>query len=276
MMADEASETRPTKASLVADALRHEIVTGQRPPGSDLPPETQLMKRFGISRPSHREALRVLESEGLIRIARGARGGARVLRPELETAARHVGVYLQMRAITLQELFAARLTYEPAAAAAIAERRDPDALGALAQCAAAQEYSVHDRAAFNLHETAFRRLLLEHCGNAVLHLMGAVLEQVYAQHMLNVTRRAPHLDWEEEHLTDGAKAKARLVRLMAAGEPERARRAWETYIRIYWDRVAELVDRHSLIEVFAGDQPPPHPYPPLDDTNAPEGEGARR
>lgn len=260
-----AAEARPTKASLVADALRHEIVVGLRPPGSELPPETQLMRRFGISRPSHREALRVLEAEGLIKIARGSRGGAKVLLPEPNGVARSVGVYLQMRGVTLAELFEARLTYEPAAAAAIAARQDQAALGALAQCAAAQEYSVHDRAAFNRLEASFRGLLLEHCGNAVIHLTGAMLEDVFSQHMRNLSRRVPPLEWEVEHFTSGVSAKRKLIKQMAAGDAAAAKLTWETYIRVYWDRVAQHVGSDSPIEIYAGDNPPPNPAQAADD-----------
>jgi len=53
------------------------------------------MIRFGVSRPTLREAIRILESEGLISISRGARGGASVLSPNINTAARHIGFVLQ-------------------------------------------------------------------------------------------------------------------------------------------------------------------------------------
>lgn len=266
---------RRTKAALVADALRHEIVVGIRPPGSELPPETQLMQRFGISRPSHREALRVLESEGLIQIARGARGGAKVLMPSLDGVTRSVGVYLQMRGAPLSEFFAARQTYEPAAVALIAARKDPLALSQLAQCVAAQEYSLHDRLAFNTHEAAFRRLLLEHGGNSVLRLMGSMLEEVFQQHMRNVSRRVAPFDAETVHLASGVAAKHNLIRQMAAGDAEAAKHTWEVYIRVYWDRVAQRMGGDPLIEVFASDNPPP--VPPItanDDLSGHESAGA--
>ena len=253
--ANEAAEPRATKASLVAETLRREIVAGARPPGSELPPESQLMRRFGVSRTSHREALRVLETEGLIRIARGARGGAKVLLPDLDGVSRSMGAYLQMRGATLAELFAARLTYEPAAAAALAAKADPEALSALAQCVAAQEFSVHDRVAFNRHETRFRGLLLEYCGNAVLALMGGLLEEVFQRHMANLSRRLPPLDWGVGHLTDGVVAKQKLVRLMAASDAAATERAWAAYIRRYWDRVSAHVGADSPIEFVS----PPHP-----------------
>jgi DNA-binding FadR family transcriptional regulator len=75
------SAGKATKADLVSDVLRHEIAIGLLAAGANLPSEVQLMRRFAISRPTYREALRILESEGLIRVSRGMRGGARVLAP---------------------------------------------------------------------------------------------------------------------------------------------------------------------------------------------------
>lgn len=66
----------PKTAELVADRLRTEIVRGQLKEGDTLPPETTLMEEFGVSRPTLREAYRLLEAESLIQLKRGARGGA--------------------------------------------------------------------------------------------------------------------------------------------------------------------------------------------------------
>jgi GntR family transcriptional regulator, transcriptional repressor for pyruvate dehydrogenase complex len=107
---------KATKADMVAEVLRHEIAVGAYPVGSELPSEGRLSERFGISRPSSREALRMLESEGMIRVTRGSRGGAKVLLPPLRSIARDMGVYLQMRDVELGDLYAALLTYEPVAA----------------------------------------------------------------------------------------------------------------------------------------------------------------
>jgi DNA-binding FadR family transcriptional regulator len=256
----ERQAAKPGKAAnRVAEALRHEIATGICPPGSDLPPEAQLLERFGISRPSHREALRLLESEGLIRVSRGARGGAKVLMPDLTPVARGAGLYLQMQGVTLDELFAARLAYEPAAVRSLAQLKNQDALAALARCVGAQEFSVHDRAAFNVHEVEFRKLLLEHCGNAVLQMIGTILGDVFSRHMRNVGRRIPELPFELDHLKSGVRAKRRLIGLIADGNADAAAKAWEAYIRLYWKRVHDNAGKDSVIAAYSSDFPPPHP-----------------
>jgi DNA-binding FadR family transcriptional regulator len=242
-----------TKAEFVANQLRHEIAAGMRAPGSNLPTEARVLEQFGISRATHREALRMLETDGLIRVSRGAHGGAKIGVPTTEAVSRLVGVYLQMHAVRLEELFDMRLNYEPAAVRAITRRRDQVALRALAQCVAGQEYSLHDRAAFSEHETQFRRLLLEHAGNPVLKLVGSILENIYEQHMVHVAARLPELTWENDHKMKGVRAKQHLVKVMAQGSADQAERIWTAYIKMFARRLFAVVRRDSIVEYFARD-----------------------
>jgi len=68
----------PKTAELVAGTLRRMVVDGQLKDGDFLPNEAELMAHFGVSRPTLREAVRVLESERLVEVRRGSRTGARV------------------------------------------------------------------------------------------------------------------------------------------------------------------------------------------------------
>src|SRR6516165_5919111 len=65
-------------AERVAAELRREIITGNLRPGDRLASEKELQEQFEISRPTLREALRLLEAESLIEVVRGQYGGARV------------------------------------------------------------------------------------------------------------------------------------------------------------------------------------------------------
>ena len=85
----------PKMADRVAQVLRRMFVRGEIAEGTMLPSESELMERFGVSRPTLREAFRVLESEGLIEVHRGVRGGARVSRPQRQTLARYAGLIME-------------------------------------------------------------------------------------------------------------------------------------------------------------------------------------
>src|SRR3954452_24826625 len=102
-MADKAS-TRATQAvpgkrrekpQQVADELRQLIVAGELEEGEMLGSEPDLIERFGVSRPSMREALRILETEGLISVRRGVFGGVVVHRPDQRQTARTAALVLQ-------------------------------------------------------------------------------------------------------------------------------------------------------------------------------------
>src|SRR5215213_3912271 len=122
-LAEVASPVRvPKTAELVASHLRRQIVRGELKEGDALPPESALMEHFGVSRPTLREAFRVLESEALISVRRGARGGARVHAPDGDVAARYAGLVLQFRGATLEDVYGARKAIELAALGALEHR----------------------------------------------------------------------------------------------------------------------------------------------------------
>ncbi|MGA9492864.1 MAG: winged helix-turn-helix domain-containing protein, partial [Mycobacterium sp.] len=85
----------PKASALIAADLRRRIVTGELAPGQTLPSETSLMAEFGVSRPTLREAFRILEAEAIITVVRGPKGGAKVLEPDGSMAARYTGTLLQ-------------------------------------------------------------------------------------------------------------------------------------------------------------------------------------
>src|SRR5580692_12166556 len=117
----------------IAAYLRGKIVRGEFAEGNSLPSEAELMHQFEVSRPTLREAFRILETESLIVIRRGARG-ARITAPKVEVAARHVGLIMQISGTTLADVYEARSLIEPEAAALLAARRTDADVADLAAC----------------------------------------------------------------------------------------------------------------------------------------------
>ena len=114
----------PRAAALVAAYLRRQIVEGNIQDGDELPSEAVLMEQFDVSRPTLREALRVLESEGLLTVRRGAIGGSRVHAPDPKVAAQFAGRVLEHRGTTLADIRQVRLMLEPQCAKLVAEQQD--------------------------------------------------------------------------------------------------------------------------------------------------------
>lgn len=101
-------------AETFAAELRSLILAAE---GYQLPTQDELVRDFGVSYPSVREALRILETEGLVTVRRGSVGGADIHRPEGVSAAYHIGLALQAAGATLRDLAQGLLKLEPAMAA---------------------------------------------------------------------------------------------------------------------------------------------------------------
>jgi len=100
------------------------IVSGELSEGESLGREPELIERFGVSRPSLREALRILEAEGLVSVVRGVHGGVVAHEPDQRMTARTAALVLQARNVPLADVFDARGLIEPLAVRTIATRRD--------------------------------------------------------------------------------------------------------------------------------------------------------
>ena len=114
----------PRIAEIVADELRRQIIDGELADGDLLPRQEVLVEQFNVSLVSLREALRILETEGLVSVRRGNRGGAVVHAPAKTSAAYMLGLLLQSESVVVADLGTAILELEPACAALAAQRPD--------------------------------------------------------------------------------------------------------------------------------------------------------
>ncbi|MCU1460453.1 MAG: GntR domain protein [Acidimicrobiales bacterium] len=224
--ASSARHVRPAKtAVLVAAAVRDRIVRGELREGDALPPEAELSEQFSISRPTVREALRILESESLISIGRGVRSGARVHLPSREVASRHTGLVLQVAGTTLAEVYEARACLFSAAARLLAERRTKSDLRDLRAAVAGLRELVDQPAEFLAAAASFNLLVLELAGNRAVAGLARMLTDIVELHLESVVR-----DWEVRPHTREAEhvceATERLVALIDARDSDGAERFW--------------------------------------------------
>src|SRR3954454_17228999 len=111
-------------AEHVAGALREQILAGRLADGTSLPKQDELVATFGVSYPSVREALRILETECLITVRRGNRGGAVVHAPDVSRAGYALGLALQAMQVRVPDLGEALVMLEPMCVANCARRAD--------------------------------------------------------------------------------------------------------------------------------------------------------
>ena len=125
--------TFPKAAQIVAEAIREQILKRNFPTGSRLPSSEELMEEFGISRPTLREALNSLESEGLVRMRRGPGGGAIVQAPDGASILSSLESLLRFEGTTLEQVMAVRCVIDPLAARLAAEHATREQLARLSQ-----------------------------------------------------------------------------------------------------------------------------------------------
>ena len=221
----------PKMAELVAAQLRRKIVRGELAGGEALPAETTLMEEFSVSRPTLREAFRVLESEALITIRRGARGGARVQVPRGEVAARYAGLVLEYRGTTLRDLYDARNLIEAPCAGLLARRATDADLDKLSAAVREAELLIEDPPAFIRAHMQFHALVVDLSGNQTMRVLNGMVRHIIDQ------ANWSHVDLDAgspENVVanrKGFRAHLRLVELVATRQAEAAEELWRVHLQ---------------------------------------------
>src|SRR6056297_2628765 len=116
------SKTEPklSRPVQVAEAIKHWVVEQGLQAGDRLPGEAELIERFGMAKGTIREAMRILEAQGLIKTRTGPGGGSFVHEVSRQRAKALLGNYFYFKDLTIGNLYQLRLTLEPELAATLA------------------------------------------------------------------------------------------------------------------------------------------------------------
>jgi DNA-binding FadR family transcriptional regulator len=224
----------PRASDIIAQQLRRLIVSGAIVRGDTLQPTTELMERFGVSRPTLREAFRVLENEKLIAVRRGSRSGVKVLQPSTEAAARVAGETLQAIGTTLGDLYQATLGFEPFAARLLAERADPRDIVRLRAHATLLEKTMTDGSPgeHGVQLARFHKLVVQLTGNEVMKLVAELISTAIERHQQNSGggHEGGGDAERERHGSVGTRSIRKLIRLIEAGDGEGAEAHWRAHL----------------------------------------------
>src|SRR3954453_11411948 len=111
-------------SEIVAQRIVEDIVAGNMQIGDKLPPESEMVDGYGVSRESVREGLRLLEVQGLITLRRGPGGGPVVTSVDPRNLARPSTLYFHLAGANYNELFDTWLLFEPAVVRQVTETVD--------------------------------------------------------------------------------------------------------------------------------------------------------
>jgi DNA-binding FadR family transcriptional regulator len=168
----------PKASELIAGRLRGQIIRGDLKDGDLLPNEAAMVEQFGVSRPTLREALRILESESLLHITQGSREGARVTSPSERTLAGMVGQYLQFKKVTVLDVHEAVIAIEVPAVMQMAGHSSPSAIARLAAALERESEVAGDWSTEIVAGVEFHRLMIELAGNQTLAIVHQLLEGI--------------------------------------------------------------------------------------------------
>jgi GntR family transcriptional repressor for pyruvate dehydrogenase complex len=146
---DTASSGAITKAAALASQIRRIILVQGLRAGDPLPSEAELIAEHGISRPTVREAIRILDAEGFVEVRIGRNGGLRVAEPKPEALGEWLATQLAMRAATVHSLVEFRVVVEPVAAGLAAHRASSAQIQQLRE--AAHSPSAEEELDFHLY-----------------------------------------------------------------------------------------------------------------------------
>jgi DNA-binding FadR family transcriptional regulator len=219
----------PKTAEVVAAKLRRQIVNGELVDGDFLPSETELMVHFGVSRPPLREAVRVLESEGLLEVRRGSRTGARVCVPGPEIVARPATLLLELSGAMLSDVMNARIAIEPLAARMLAERGSAEAEDELRELIESLPPSTDAQAVAHAAAHLHRRII-ELSGTPTLAIVAGMLHDITERHIrASIHGAADHTVPKGEY-TRLRRSFLRLLDLVVAGDGAGAERHWRKHM----------------------------------------------
>jgi DNA-binding FadR family transcriptional regulator len=242
----------PKVAEIIAGRIRRRIVTGELAPGQNLPTEAQLIETFDVSRPTIREAIRILEFEELISVSRGSRGGAKVREQGPSFVTRAMGIALQSSGVSLGDLYRARSMIEPVAARQAALDRPVEAARTLREHTAGSHEALKTANVIPERNAEFHLLLVEQCGNDTLALVARALAGVVQRH-----HRLAHSEPVGDDGETGRrraflnlKSQEKLADLIEAGDAAGAEDHWRRHMQrvdqLLFSRVAEK----SVVDVM--------------------------
>ena len=216
-------ERRSSTSEEVVTQLREMIQRGDLRPGDRLPPERNLAKLLGVSRPTLRAAIRSLSAVGVLHSKQGA--GTFVVNsdgpPTLDSAP--LRMMASLHGFTTSEMFEARRSLEMAIAALAAERATGEQMASMAEEIAGMFASLDDPEQFLVHDMRFHQMVAAASGNRILTALMNMVATILLDVRSKTVKRA-------KDLKESAEMHRQIYRAIREHNSEAARTAMHDHL----------------------------------------------
>jgi GntR family transcriptional regulator, transcriptional repressor for pyruvate dehydrogenase complex len=217
-------------AERVARTIAGELLDGEFPDGSMLPNEVEMSQRYGVGRSTVREALRILEGWGAVRMKQGRNGGPVATRPDIRSVGDHLGIVMQFEGVTLADIFETRRVLDTLLAGLAASTMSDNDVLALGQTIQGMSDNIDNIDKYVAHNNRFYEVLIAASGNRSLQiLIGSIQSWTSAlMFAIGVPR-----EWREKSVT----LRSALFRAIASrdvDEAERQMNEYRTTLQQWW------------------------------------------
>jgi len=212
--------SRPVR---VAEAIKTWVVEQGLKAGDRLPSEAELIERFGMAKGTIREAMRILEAQGLVKTRTGPGGGSFVHEPGQDRARALLGNYFYFKDLTITDIYELRRVLEPELAASLAGQLSPEVLAELEATIASYDSpatTLEEEREQHVASLRFHALLAAQSKNPLLSFTIDFMVKILSDLTVYKELYAPP---NVELWRQGRDFQRRLVAALRSGDAEKAR-----------------------------------------------------
>lgn len=232
----------------IVEQIEGAIATGQLKPGQRLPSERELVAQFGASRPTVREALRVLESSGLVRSRPGDPNGPEILPFSPNGLTKQMTRLVQVDEMSIAELVSFRMILDGSANLLAARLRSEEELAVMEQTIAVMEASI-DRGfeEFSEADVAFHDAVAEASRNALIQVCNKVVRGVVLSLISDKVTRARN---SKALMRESLQHHEEVLDAIRAGDGPAAARISRQNLYDYYSGYVPEADREALMALL--------------------------
>lgn len=217
------SDRNGTTAEEVASRLREMIHSGELSAGDKLPPERDLAKILGVSRPTLRAGIRSLSAVGILYSKQGAGTfvAARHESPTLDSSP--LRMLSALHGFSSDEMFEARLALEMSIAGMAAKRVTSEQMTTLAEEIAGMYASLNEPEQYLIHDMRFHQIVAAASGNRILTALMNMVATILFEYRSKTVKRA-------KDLKESAEQHHNIYRALRDHDPEGAEKAMHDHL----------------------------------------------